>query len=235
MRMTASSGFQAPRKSMTLSLPFSRNSRKVVFCCILTWNRVSALSFSSLHSLRYINSKGTNFRFLQGAQDKGTLFLFLTTLNSPLGENPWLDVADGGVGVMVRSSISEIRSSSPFIKQYPVVGASILCQIGWLSSPSCPSTVSNLIGGTPRVSEIYQRSMRKLLCVWCFRDFAISWICLSELQPPVTHSLKPCARDCTQERAAAGVRWLLLLNESPVDGGWNPASKVRRIELFSPH
>ena len=43
-----------------------------------------------------------HFLFLQGAQDNGTLFLFLTTRYEPSGENwplPEL-VADGGVGVM---------------------------------------------------------------------------------------------------------------------------------------
>lgn len=43
---------------------------------------------------------GPHFLFLQGAHDKGTLFLFRTTRNCPSGE--LIEVAaDGGVGGIV--------------------------------------------------------------------------------------------------------------------------------------
>lgn len=47
-----------------------------------------------------------HFRFLHGAHDNGTLFLFLTTLKSPFGDMPWLDAADGGVGVIATGFIA---------------------------------------------------------------------------------------------------------------------------------
>ena len=49
-----------------------------------------------------LDAREPHFLFLQGAHDKGTLFLFLTTRYEPSVENcPLLEaVADGGVGVI---------------------------------------------------------------------------------------------------------------------------------------
>ena len=58
-----------------------------------------------------VRSSEAHLRLRQGAQDKGTRFLFLMTRNCPSGERaPALDeVVDGGVG-----DISEDGSSQSF-------------------------------------------------------------------------------------------------------------------------
>lgn len=46
-----------------------------------------------------------SFLCLQGAHERGTLFLFRTTRNWPSGDWPeWDELAEGGVGVMVNDN-----------------------------------------------------------------------------------------------------------------------------------
>ena len=60
------------------------------------------LAAIQIHAMQ---SRRTHFLFLHGAHDKGTRFLFLTTLYCPSGEYcPELEaVAEGGVGVIAEN------------------------------------------------------------------------------------------------------------------------------------
>ena len=58
----------------------------------------------TLRNARVRISCEAHFLVLHGAHDSGTRFLLLTTLKSPFGDKPWLEVAEGGVGVIMMGS-----------------------------------------------------------------------------------------------------------------------------------